>query len=171
MVRHSKITHTIILPIALLAMISMAVVVSFIWFAAKSQDEIARRDSIKSVAAALERHTIHLGRIAKDFAWWNEAVENLVIRLDREWADQGIGFYAFENYGYERSFVLDGQNQTIYSSIDAARVDDEVFSSLNYGLDILIERARRSAQTKPEPATELMREGWSDAETVAAASA
>jgi diguanylate cyclase (GGDEF)-like protein/PAS domain S-box-containing protein len=138
-------------------MISMAVVVSFIWFSAKRQDEIARGDSVKSVAAALERHMIHLGRIAKDFAWWNEAVENLIVKLDLDWADQGIGFYAFENYGYERSFVLDGQNRTIYSSIDAERVDDEAFSVLRHGLETLVEQARRLAQAKSEPATGILR--------------
>jgi diguanylate cyclase (GGDEF)-like protein/PAS domain S-box-containing protein len=157
MTRNSKISHTIILPIALLVMVSMAVVGSFIWFSAKSQDEIARADSIKSVAGALERHAIHLGRIAKDFAWWNEAVENLVVGLDLEWADQGIGFYAFENYGYKRSFVLDGQDRTIYGSIDSHRVNDEAFSVLHHGLGALVDQARAFAQTKPEPATGILK--------------
>jgi sensor domain CHASE-containing protein len=101
MMRRSKAIHTIIIPIALLVMVSMAVVVTFIWFSAKNQDDIARNDSVKAVSGALERHLTHLERITKDFAWWNDAVENLVIAVDLEWADQGIGFYAFENYGYE----------------------------------------------------------------------
>ena len=105
MTRRSKAIHTIIVPIALLVMVAMAVVVAFILFSAKKQDEIARNNSIKSVSGALDRHLTHLERIAKDFAWWNEAVENLVMSVDLEWADQGIGFYAFENYGYETSFV------------------------------------------------------------------
>jgi diguanylate cyclase (GGDEF)-like protein/PAS domain S-box-containing protein len=153
MMRRSKAIHTIIIPIALLVMVSMAVVVAFIWFSAKNQDEIARSDSVKSVSGALDRNLSHLGRIAKDFAWWNEAVQNLIVALDLDWADQGIGFYAFENYGYETSFVIDGQNRTIYSSANAERVNDEAFSALRHGLGILVEKARSLAEGgKPEPA-------------------
>jgi sensor domain CHASE-containing protein len=152
----SKVIHTIILPIALLVVVAMAVVVGFVWFSAKKQDEIARKNSIVSVAAALERHATHLGRIAKDFAWWNDAVENLVLALDQDWADQGIGFYAFENYGYERSFVVDGANRTVYSSVNAVRVDDQALSVLLPGLEILLEQARALAEDKPEPVTGIM---------------
>jgi sensor domain CHASE-containing protein len=81
----SKVIHTIILPIALLVVVAMAVVVGFVWFSAKKQDEIARQNSIVSVGAALDRHATHLERIAKDFAWWNDAVENLVLKLDQDW--------------------------------------------------------------------------------------
>jgi diguanylate cyclase (GGDEF)-like protein/PAS domain S-box-containing protein len=155
--RRSKAIHTIIIPIALLVMVAMAVVVAFIWFSAKNQDDIARSDSIKAVSGALERHLTHLERIAKDFAWWNEAVENLVIALDLEWADQGIGFYAFENYGYETSFVVDGANRTVYSSANAERVDADASSVLQSGLGILLQRARAIQGGKPEPSGGLLR--------------
>jgi methyl-accepting chemotaxis protein len=151
MTRRSKAIHTIILPIALLVMVAMAVVVAFILFSAKKQDEIARSDSIKSVSGALDRNLTHLERIAKDFAWWNEAVENLVMSINLEWADQGIGFYAFENYGYETSFVIDGENRTIYSSTNAERMSSEAFSVLQFGLQILVDEARTLSEGKPEP--------------------
>jgi diguanylate cyclase (GGDEF)-like protein/PAS domain S-box-containing protein len=157
MTRRSKAIHTIIVPIALLVMVAMAVVVAFILFSAKKQVEIARSDSIRSVSGALERHLTHLERIAKDFAWWNEAVENLVMSVNLEWADQGIGFYAFENYGYETSFVIDGQNRTIYSSMNAERMDLEAFSVLRFGLGILVESARALSADKPEPAGGLLK--------------
>jgi len=156
MTRRGKVIHTIILPIALLVAVAMATVVAFIWFSAKRQDEIARLDSIRSVQGALDRHLTHLGRIAKDFAWWNEAVENVVLELDLEWADQGIGFYAYENYGYERSFVVDGQNRTVYGSVESKRIDQDAFSALRFGLDRLVRRARAVAQEKPEPVTGIV---------------
>ena len=114
-------------------------------------------NSIKSVSGALDRNLTHLERIAKDFAWWNEAVENLVMSVDLEWADQGIGFYAFENYGYETSFVIDGQNRTIYSSMNAERMDLEAFSVLRFGLETLVESARALSEDKPEPSGGLLK--------------
>jgi diguanylate cyclase (GGDEF)-like protein/PAS domain S-box-containing protein len=157
MMRRSKAIHTIIIPIALLVMVAMAVVVAFIWFSAKNQDDIARSDSVKAVSGALERHLTHLERITKDFAWWNDAVENLVIALDLEWADQGIGFYAFENYGYETSFVIDGQNRTIYSSANSERLTADASSVLQGGLDVLVEQARTLEGGTPEPAGGLLK--------------
>ena len=146
MVRRGNATKTIILPIAVLVGVAMAVVVAFIWFSARNQDQIALEQSKKSVEGALIRRAAQLANSSKDYAWWNDSVENLVLDLDLDWADLMIGFYNFETYGYERSFVIDGQNWTIYSSLENERVDDDAFSVLQHGLSKLIEQTRASSR-------------------------
>jgi diguanylate cyclase (GGDEF)-like protein/PAS domain S-box-containing protein len=53
--------------------------------------------------------------------------------------------------------VLDGRDRTIYGSIDSDRVDDEAFSVLHHGFGALVDQARAFAQTKPEPATGILK--------------
>jgi sensor domain CHASE-containing protein len=135
--RSGKLIQQVILPIAILVAVAMSVVVGFVWFSASNQDEIALQQSIKSVAEAVHRRTDQVGRLAKDYSWWNDSAQNLAIAFDPEWADLNIGFYIYENYAYEFSFVVDGQNRTLYASEEMERLEADAFESLAHGLDRL----------------------------------
>ena len=55
-----KLLHHVIVPIALLVALSMGVVVAFIWFSARTQDEIALTQSIETVRDAIDCTAPHL---------------------------------------------------------------------------------------------------------------
>ncbi len=99
---------------------------------------------------------IRSGGFAKDYSWWNNSVQHLVLSFDPEWADLNIGFYIFENHGYEMSFVVDGQNRTTYSSVEDKRTDTDAFTTLSHGVDRLIREARATPMNQPEPASGLL---------------
>jgi diguanylate cyclase (GGDEF)-like protein/PAS domain S-box-containing protein len=150
--RSGKLIQQVIMPIAILVAVAMAVVVGFVWFSAKTQDRIALKQSIESVDNTIERKVQQIGLVAKDYAWWNDTVKHMVLSLDLKWADLGIGFYVYENHGYEMSFVVDGQNRTIYASNQDQRADLDAFATLTHGLSKLVDAARAAPLTKPEPA-------------------
>ena len=95
-----KLLHHVIVPVALLVAVSMAVVVGFIWFSARTQDRVALDQSIETVRDAIERELSKVGLAAKDYTWWNEAVENLDVALNENWADNNVGFYIHHVHGY-----------------------------------------------------------------------
>jgi diguanylate cyclase (GGDEF)-like protein/PAS domain S-box-containing protein len=146
----------VIAPIAALVAVAMSVVVSFVWFSAQNQDQIALQQSIDAVRSAIARHGAQIGRVAKDYSWWNDAARNLVLDFNPEWADLSIGFYVFENHGYEMSFVVDGENRTEYASADDRRIVADAFDTLRHGLGQLIAEARSAPLDKPEPAYGLL---------------
>ena len=154
--RSRKLIHQIILPIAILVAVAMLVVVGFVWFSAKRQDQIALQHSIDSVRDAIASETSRVGSIAKDYSWWNDAAKYLVLSLDLQWADLGIGFYVYENHGYEMSIVVDGHDQTIYASDKDERAAIDAFETLAHGLDRLIREARAAPLDEPEPATGIL---------------
>ena len=154
--RHKVIQH-VIAPIAALVVVAMGVVVSFVWFSAQNQDQIALRQSVEAVHSAIERKGLEIARVAKDYSWWNDAVRNLVLEFDPDWADLSIGFYVFENHGYEMSFVVDGQDQTTYASSADQRIVADGFETLRNGLGSLIDEARSAPIDKPEHAYGLLR--------------
>jgi diguanylate cyclase (GGDEF)-like protein/PAS domain S-box-containing protein len=149
----------IILPIAVLVAVAMMVVVAYVWFSAQRQDEIALEHSIDSVRDAILRKTEEVGRVAKDYSWWNDAARYLVVSFDLEWADLNIGSYLYVNFGYEMSFIVDGADATIYASTGEGRVERDAFETLSHGLDRLIEAARAAPMDVPEPATGLLAVG------------
>jgi diguanylate cyclase (GGDEF)-like protein/PAS domain S-box-containing protein len=154
--RRGKMIQHVIAPIAALVVVAMSVVVSFVWFSARNQDEIALKQSVEAVQSAIARHGEQIGRVAKDYSWWNDAVRSLVLDFDPEWADLSIGFYVFENHGYEMSFVVDGQDRTTYASAEDRRIVADAFDTLQHGLQQLIAEARSAPPGKPEPAYGLL---------------
>ena len=151
-----KVIQHVIAPIAALVVVAMSVVVSFVWFSARNQDQIALRQSIESVQSAITRHGEQIGRVAKDYSWWNDAARNLVLDFDPAWADLSIGFYVFENHGYEMSFVVDGQDRTTYASAEDKRIVADAFETLQHGLHRLVAQARSAPLDRPEPAFGLL---------------
>src|SRR5262245_48563020 len=111
--RGKRIQHVIV-PIAALVVVAISVVVAFIWFSARSQDQIALEQSVTSVREAISRQLAHLGVTVKDYSWWNDSALNLDLRFDPEWAHTNIGFYVYDVHGFELSFVINRQDQTVY---------------------------------------------------------
>jgi diguanylate cyclase (GGDEF)-like protein/PAS domain S-box-containing protein len=157
--RSGKLIQQVILPIAVLVAVAMLVVVGFVWFSAKRQDQIARQHSIQSVEDAIARKAEEVSLVAQDYSWWNETAENLVLDLNLEWADLGIGFYVYDNRGYEMSFVIDGQDRTIYASVEDQRAEIDAFATLSHGFRMLVDQARAAPLEKALPAVGILRAG------------
>ncbi len=152
----------ILVPIAALVVAALGLLAGTLWFASASQDELARqheRQLIEHAIAMVRRQT---ALTAKDYGFWDDAVQHLVLALDLEWADGNVGAYIHDTFGFEDSFVLNGDNQTIYGQIDGARSGADAFITLGAPLARLIAQARAApiaADKAPEPATGLLKAG------------
>ena len=87
----------------LLGGISLSVV---LFVVTQHQDRTTREESERIVAALLARETTQLGTVAKDYAYRDAAVENLVISLNETWADNNVGSYLTETHGVSSSYVV-----------------------------------------------------------------
>jgi diguanylate cyclase (GGDEF)-like protein/PAS domain S-box-containing protein len=153
----SRLLRHVIAPIALLVAVSMSVVVIFVWFSARAQDEVALRQSVETVRDAIQRQLDKIGLAAKDYTWWDEAVRNLDLTLDENWADNNVGIYIHHVHGYELSLVIDRNDQTVYEQLDGQRRPDlDAFEVLTTELRRLVEQTRNSPMEEPQPAVGLL---------------
>jgi len=145
------------LPIVGLVTVVLGVLVGLLWYGAERQDAIARARSIEIVARIVDDAIAQMAREAKDYAWWNDAVRALVMEVDPVWADNNIGAYVHESFGYEFGFVVDEAGGTRYASIDGARATADAFAHLGNGLEQLIDQTREaSVAYRPVPAGGLL---------------
>jgi diguanylate cyclase (GGDEF)-like protein/PAS domain S-box-containing protein len=152
-----RLLHHVIVPIALLVALSMGVVAAFIWFSARTQDEVALAQSVETVRDAIGRELAKIGLAAKDYTWWDEAVTHLDVALDVDWADNNVGFYIHHVHGYELSLVIDRADQTIYEQVDGERQPGlDAFDVLTPELRVLVAQARATPIEEPQPATGLL---------------
>ena len=146
----------IIAPTAALMAISLAVLVGLMAVNATTEDETARRQSINTVSNNLQLRENQVGRVAKDYAWWNDAVRHLHVEIDPDWADTNVAGYIYETHGFNLSLVVDADGGTAYGAIEGERAPPEAMPTISGGIDELVAAARRSSAEEPDYQTGLI---------------
>ena len=145
-----------IVPVAALMLGALALIGGLLWVGSLKQDELGLSHQRQLVEHALRSRLSDLSITAKDYSWWDDAVRYLVRDFDPDWADGNPGIYVLEMFGYDYSFVVDGEDRTRYAAIDGARVSADAFATLSQGLRELVEEARRAPQEEPQAAAGLL---------------
>jgi diguanylate cyclase (GGDEF)-like protein/PAS domain S-box-containing protein len=136
--------------------LTIAIAALFIWYSVREQDKDSRDGSIAAMSEYLGGRVRTVGRIAKDYAWWNDAVQHLQLKLNEDWANRNIAGYLYDTFGLDASLVVDGRGRTVYASLDGERADIEAPALIGHGLDELIRRARAGSGEEPHPAAGLV---------------
>jgi diguanylate cyclase (GGDEF)-like protein len=104
-------------PIAFLAAAAFAVVIGSLLIGGREEDDIALTRQRQTIENALDRHGYSLGRELRVQTVWNEAYER-TRALDRPWMRAFEGQYLNELFGYDRIYVLAGDDQPVYGFAD-----------------------------------------------------
>ncbi len=114
-------TAFVTLPILFLAIAALCVVLGSLAIGARESDTIALSRQRETLAHAIEQHGNSLGRELRVQTVWNEAYEK-TRALDQNWIHTFYGNYLDELFGYDRLYVLSGDNKPIWGWIE--RRDD-----------------------------------------------
>ena len=89
--------------------------------------ELARQTQVSSQAqfqSVLHLQQDQLIRLVQDYAYWDAAIEHLLVQPDSAWWENNAGDYAVEMFNLSFSLSLDGLSQPIFfSPSDAAPFD------------------------------------------------
>ena len=146
---------------ALLALLVVggALVVALIIWAARGQDRIAAEKSIELVRVALDIRERNTTLTVKDYAWWTEAVRNLVDTPSAAWAYGHIGPTSYDSIGMKLVTVIDAAGHQTFTFVKGEAADFDVLSPATIGLQPLIAGARAAPPLEPVPATGLVKIG------------
>ncbi|MEQ9641768.1 MAG: CHASE4 domain-containing protein [Alphaproteobacteria bacterium] len=89
--------------------------IAMIYLSSVGQNRVALADSERLVHALTTAEAKKLAASAKDYSWWDDAVRNLLIDFDREWAAGNIGWYLTDNAGVTQTVVFAGDDRIIYA--------------------------------------------------------
>jgi len=146
---------------ALLALLVVggALVAALIISAARGQDRIAAEKSIELVRVALDIRERNTALAVKDYAWWTEAVRNLVDTPSAAWAYGHIGPTSYESIGMKLVTVIDAGGHQTFTFIQGEAANFEIMSPEAIGLRPLIAGARAAPPLEPVPATGVIKVG------------
>lgn len=133
---------------------SFVAISTLVAFVTYNQNQKAIEASIHLVNAVISSHERSMRTTALEYGYWDQIVENLVEQTDLEWADKNLGVYLYETSKIPNSYVLNGENQVVYSAIKGERVTVNPLVQFPNHLAPLISQARYGEPTaQPIPAT------------------
>lgn len=94
----------------------LAIGISMLIWMTYAQDALQMEQERNLASAALHSREEFLTRNLGDYGVWNDAVENMVLSRNINWANTNLGPYLYEIQGYEYSFVIGPDDEIIYSS-------------------------------------------------------
>lgn len=145
--------------LVLLLLIGMALVIGLIVSAARSQDRLAAEKSIELVRAALAMRQANTAVSVKDYAWWTEAVRNLVDAPDAGWAQDHIGRTTYESIGVTLVAVIDAAGGQTFTFVRGQLAELDLSASNTIGLGSIVAAARAAPPLEPVPVTGFVRIG------------
>ena len=150
----------ILYSFAVVVVVSIALIVGITLFTSRSQDRIAAEESVHLTNSVIADITRRLADQTLDYAYWDQTVNRLLTTVDLDWADNNVGIYMHKTFGITSSFVLNGQNQTVYGMMAGKRKIINPLSMFPVGLENLLARARgASLTTVPVPVTGFVKAG------------
>ncbi|KQT50698.1 hypothetical protein ASG43_05275 [Aureimonas sp. Leaf454] len=133
----------IVAPVAALVGILILVVIAMVVYLAGQQTADAVERQRELARGMIDIRLQELSNMGDDYAHWDEALEKLVLRPDRDWADANIGTTMSERYGVDMSFVVDPAGRTTFAMLDQASSDRSAAEVITTGYEEIL--ARRAA--------------------------
>ena len=124
--RKRSIRVSLVAPVALLTVLLVGMSAFFVGYGSLRQNNLAEASMFATVQAAFNQQKDYIGRTARDYAWWDDAVEHIVLKRDDRWLDTNIGDGVFVGTDADTSFVIDSQDRMWYfrsTQMDQATIE------------------------------------------------
>jgi signal transduction histidine kinase len=132
-------------PLGLLIGGLVVIIVVLLLFAAREQNELAAQASEHLAHSVLAAESDAVENHARDYATWNDAVENLLVAFDGDWAEENIGSWAYEGLNMDATVVVDGTGEVVYGMVAGERLGPAVLERFGTGLRELITATQAAA--------------------------
>ena len=122
----------VIMPVAALLVLTVVVLGVLMVVNAATEDDKARRASLETMQASIDVRVRQLDNVVADYALWNEAVQEVQLNRNREWANRRLGHYLNESHGYEWAFVVDPEYGTFMAAEQGEPIGQDVATALGH---------------------------------------
>jgi PAS domain-containing protein len=149
------------LPVLLLFALGVGAVFGLTYLGGVGLDREAATTSLDEVGTQLADRTRTLESISRDYAWWDEAVQNLSTGFSLGWARDNLGRSTLSG-SYKQitgSLVLDAQNRIAFGYLGDHELNPSAAVVFAGGLEQLAAAARGNAGKPPTPVHGFLRLG------------
>ena len=139
----------IFIPFFSLWIISVLAILVFLFNTAREIDDVATQASINIVSSVIRINEQEVSTHIKDYAWWDEAINNLLLNHDREWSGNNIDLNVLENFGLSGMIAVNHTLSPVHVIQDDRGIDEHAIPALIEKLNPLIEAALQASMSEP----------------------
>jgi diguanylate cyclase (GGDEF)-like protein len=136
-------------PIVALTLGVLLLLVLTTGFLIQRFDQTASDREQHMVEHGFTRQAAELSEVVATQVGWDDAVLMLDHRRDQDWADFSVGNYLHTFNGFTHSFVIDGDAQVFYASVDGARAGLEQYQPFSGTAAALLPAVRMAESRRP----------------------
>lgn len=101
------------------------------------------------LSSLLNERLESINKLAFDYSYWDDTIENTVVLKNSEWADNNIGSYLIDTFGISNSFLLDHNNKLLFKygeNADHRLADLQVTQGFQTALKTTLSEERNKPQ-------------------------
>jgi signal transduction histidine kinase len=132
-------------PLGLLIGGLVVIIVVLLLFAAREQNQLAASASVHLAHGVLAAEADAVENHARDYATWSDAVENLLVAFEGEWAEENIGTWAYEGLSMDATVVVDGTGEVVYGMVAGELLGPVVLDRFDTSLQELVASTQTAA--------------------------
>jgi diguanylate cyclase (GGDEF)-like protein len=102
-------------PMTFVVVIAVCALISSLWVWSEQTDALSRKKEEQLVLAGINTMAEQNAKLMTPMTIWDEGVINTAIAYQESWVITNFGKYFQNHMNYERSFVLDQNNQTVFA--------------------------------------------------------
>jgi PAS domain S-box-containing protein len=156
---HGTLARRLTLPVIGLVVLCAAAAVGLVGWAAHKQDATYLAQEQHFVVYELDEKVESLSRLAKDFTWYDLAIEKLFTRFDVRFAEDTMGSYLASHHDIHATIVLDRDDRVVFMALDGHPVEATQATTYAAAMATLATEARDAPINEPVPASAFLRLG------------
>ncbi|UJQ94399.1 putative bifunctional diguanylate cyclase/phosphodiesterase [Mariluticola halotolerans] len=137
-----RFSYSILLPVILAAIGTIATISIFIFWAASRNDNEAMTRQTSLVSHILNDQRSMVAKEQEDVAAWRDALRAVNGQRDMKFIEENLGVGLYEFHGHDRAYLLDPTMQAIYAMRDGTTASPEIFETERQTLEPLAQRLR-----------------------------
>jgi diguanylate cyclase (GGDEF)-like protein len=121
-----------------LVAVAIAVLIGFSVLVAARVDQDGASREIVLARAGLVSLQKKMQHDLASFAYWEEAVDRIVTKLDTNWIHRHFGVRLHDASGHDRSYILSPDGQPIYATIDGLLIYEKLYERVRMQIDPIV---------------------------------
>jgi signal transduction histidine kinase len=148
-------------PVLMLFAIGVGAVFGLTYLGGVGLDREAAQTSLMEMSSQVTDRSKTLESIARDYAWWDSAVENLAVRFSPSWAKDNLGPLTIPASYPQVTGILavGGDNRVLYGFIGNGELARGTALEFSGGFAALMDAARSRASDVPVPVHAVLGRG------------
>ncbi len=143
--------RNLLLPVLLLAAISLLAVGGVLYWSAGSLNERQAQSQEALVKSVMQLRRDMLRQLIIDYAWWDDAVVSYGVMLDNRWAREGLSEYLRSTFQVSAGWVVSPQGETLLSFERGQGIVSGPMGHLPVGMEELVAAAREARSIEEVP--------------------